>query len=151
MTKHTMITFRLHRSGLILLVICALIVAALLFAAGWMGGMQYTSSRPAPVVAAAAATPPPPPPVAATTGVPIETPSDPFALRLGAFTAEDDAKAFVQSLATRKIDAAIYPMTNGTATVYIVRTGRYATHEEAAAAAAAMGKQGLDAVIVAGE
>lgn len=151
MTKHTMITFRLHRSGLVLLVICALLVAALLFAAGWMGGVQYTSSRSAPLVAAAAAQPVPPAATTTTSGVPIEAPSDPFALRLGAFTAEDDAKAFVQSLATRKIDAAIYPMTNGAATVYIVRTGRYATHEEAAAAAAALGKQGLDAVIVASE
>ncbi|HKO54941.1 MAG TPA: SPOR domain-containing protein, partial [Thermoanaerobaculia bacterium] len=121
MTKHTMITFRLHRSGLVLLVLCCLLVAVLLFAAGWLGGMQYArpSVRPAlPIVTKPAAPLPAPPPPA----------SDPLALRLGSFLSEAEATAFVQSLAARKIDAAIIPMSSGSATVYTVRSGRYPTH-----------------------
>jgi cell division septation protein DedD len=149
MTKHTMITFRLHRSGLVLLVICGLIVAVLLFAGGWLAATQYAgraAARPAPAPppgrADARPTPPPAPPPPA---------SEPLALRLGTFLSEEDAKAFVQSLAARKIDAAVIPMAGGSATVYTVRSGRYATHDAAAAAAASMAKQGLDAVIVPAE
>ncbi|HEV7920269.1 MAG TPA: SPOR domain-containing protein [Thermoanaerobaculia bacterium] len=148
MTKHTMVTFRLHRSGLVLLVFCGLIVAVLLFAAGWVSALQYAgrpsarpSVSPVPTVGGAEARPAPPPAPA----------SDPLSLRLGAFMTEEDAKAFVQSLAARKIDAAIIPVTGGTATVYTVLSGRYTTHDAAAAAAVSLEKQGLPAVIVPAE
>jgi cell division septation protein DedD len=146
MTKHTMITFRLHRSGLVLLVICALIVAVLLFAAGWISATHVgrASARPAPPQGRAEARPTPPPAPA-----PQPQPSEePLSLRLGAFMTEEEAKAFVQSLAERKIDAAIIPVSSGAATVYTVISGRYTTHDAAAAAAASMEKQGLSVVIV---
>jgi hypothetical protein len=146
MTKHTMVTFRLHRSGLILLVVCALIVAVLLFAAGWIGGMQHVGagfSPPGPAKAGPHVPPPAPP------APPPARAEEPLALRLGAFVTEEEAKAFVQSLAARKIDAAIIPVPSGSATVYTVLSGHYTTHDAAAAAAASMEKQGLDAVIVA--
>lgn len=142
MTKHTMVTFRLHRSGVVLLVVCGVIVAVLLFAAGWIGGMQHVPAAPPVGRAEARPTPPPAPP---PTPAPVE---EPLTLRLGAFVTEEEAKAFVQSLAARKIDAAIIPIPSGSATVYTVLSGHYTTHDAAVAAAASLEKQGLDAVIV---
>ncbi len=163
--KHTMITFQLHRRGVIVLALGAVFAGALLFAAGFMtarlpGRPSANPQLPArPAVSAAALVTPAkqamPPRAAATPAVapaaakPMAA-SEAFAIRQAMFVAEPEAKAFVQELAARKIESAIVPIaTSGATVLYTVQTGRFATRDEAAMAVTALARdQGLNGAIV---
>lgn len=41
MTKHKMVTLRLHRSGVLLVILLAILFAILIFVAGCVTGMQF--------------------------------------------------------------------------------------------------------------
>jgi len=135
MTKHTMVTLRLHRSAVILIIVFALIFAILIFVAGYLSGGKRVA-KPAAATAAA-----PQKHVALEArAVPAAQPT--VTIRVGMFTTEAEAKALVQRLAAEKIAASIrpLPMDNG-ATLYLVMTGRYATREEAASAASKLAEE----------
>lgn len=163
--KHTMITFQLHRRGVIVLALGAVFVGALLFAAGFMSARlpDRLTRNPRPQAkpvlhAAALATPAKQLTVPRTPAASAVTPaaakpmakSDAFSIRVAMFVAEPEAKAFVQELAARKIESAIVPIGTSSATVlYTVQAGRFATRDEAAAAVAALARdQGLNGSVV---
>ena len=148
MTKHTMVTLRLHRNGVILAVVFAILFAILIFVAGYLFG-----TRRGAAIALAKPTPP-------KTGVPkIVAPKVPttdkaftaaVAVRVGLFSAEADAKALVQRLAASKVTATIAPLpTDAGPTLYLVLVGRYTNRRAAAAAAAALAEEHeLDTAVV---
>lgn len=156
-----MVTMRLHRSGVMLVIVFALLIAILIFAAGYLVGMSRgvkialakpavpkiatpklptaklpTAKLPAAQAAAPATETAPPPPT--------------LAIRAGVFPVEDEAKALVQRLALSKLEATVLPVaTESGPTLYMVLVGRYASRAEAAAAAAELGRrQGLDTAVV---
>ncbi|MBV8545203.1 MAG: SPOR domain-containing protein [Acidobacteria bacterium] len=131
--KHSMVTFRLHRTAVIFIIIGSLLAALLIFAAGYVLAM-----RRRPVVAAvpAVAASAPAPPVAAAQPAPkVEM----LAVRVGIFDSEDDAKTLAQQLAARKLDAVVVPLTtSGGVKLFTVEVGQYLTRAAAAAAASAL-------------
>jgi cell division protein FtsN len=148
--KHTMVTFQLHRTGVVLLVIGSLLVGGLLFAGGYLAGMRRA---PAPRVALPVA--PKAPPVnaalvpAAAPAAPA-TPPEHYAIRAGLFTSNEEATAYLQQLTARKLTATIasMPTTSGP-TLYAVRIGDYPTRRAAAAAAETLQREhGINGAIV---
>ena len=133
MTKHEMVTFRLHRGGVILAVILALVFAILIFAAGYL---TATARRRAVVPAAPAKSAAKP---AAAPQTPATASSAPAAqaltIRAGAFATEEEAKALAGKLTAGKIESRIVPFetAEGT-TLYLVLAGSYTTRPEALAA-----------------
>jgi len=166
-----MVTFRLHRKGVVLLALGAVLLGVLLYMAGCLVGQRRGGAarlgRPAglPKVAAPAAAlkrpalrapaapalpaAPAVPPVPAASLVPAAPQA--FALRAGAFTDEAEAKALVQDLASRGLQASLVPVpAGGGAVLQTVLLGRYASREEAAAALAELARrEGISAVVVA--
>jgi len=140
--QHSMVTFRLHRTAVIFMIIGAIFAAVLIFAAGYFLAMRRRGSVPIPVAApqaaAATATSPPPPP------------SDLLAVRVAIFESEDEAKALAQQLAARKLATAIVPVTTtGGIKLYTVQVGQYTTRGDAAAAAASLAEEpGLHPAVV---
>jgi cell division septation protein DedD len=167
--QHTMMTFQLHRKGVILLALGALLLGALLYMAGCLVGQRRAAaigvsrvsrvSRPNGPKLPAAPTPKPAslraPAVLALPSAPAvsKTPAAPetFALRAGAFTDEAEAKVLVQELAGRGFQASLVPMpTSSGAVLQTVLVGRYASREAAAAAASELAHQtGISAAVVA--
>lgn len=166
-----MVTMRLHRSGVILVIVFALLIAILIFAAGYLVGMsrgvKIALAKPAvPKIATpklptaklpTAKLPTAKAPAAATTTDTAATPATEtapppptLAIRAGVFPVEEEAKALVQRLTASKLEATVLPVaTESGPTLYIVLVGRYATRAEAAAAAAELGRrQGLDTAVV---
>ncbi len=170
-----MVTMRLHRSGVVLVVVFALLIAILIFAAGYLVGMsrgvKIALAKPAvPKIATPKlptaklptaklptaklpALPGAKAPVAATTAAAATETAPPpptLAIRAGVFPVEADAKALVQRLAVSKLEATVLPVvTESGPTLYLVLVGRYASRAEAAAAAAELGRrQGLDTAVV---
>ena len=149
---HTMVTFRLHRSGVILLVVFGLVLAALIYVAGYMTAARVT---PKNVARSTAGVPSPRTPATAvprsTAKVPsaqkapqpsieqrvTSVPSEPLTLRIAIHTTEEDAKAQVASLTAQGLQPAIVqaPTTSGV-TLHTVIVGRYETRADANAAAA---------------
>ena len=155
-----MVTFRLHRKGVVLLALGAVLLGALLYMAGCLVGQRRGAvaqlGRPAglPKVPAAPALKPPALRAPAAPGAPAVSPlpaaPQAFALRAGAFTDEAEAKALVQDLASRGLQASLVPVpAGGGAVLQTVLLGRYASREEAAAALAELGREGISAVVVA--
>jgi cell division septation protein DedD len=74
---------------------------------------------------------------------------DVYILRVGLFTAKDDASALVQQLAARKLTASISTSHTTTGPIlYSVHVGRYPTRREAAAALEAMERDlGIDGAV----
>ena len=132
--KHTMVTFQLHKKGVILIVILCLIVAVLLVAAGYVWGRQSAAKqaaavaqKPAPAKPASAAPPAPAAPVIH------------YTLRIGIETSEEEAQAKVKELGLKKLAATVVPMeTSGGAVLYEIRTGAYPDRAAAAKAATAL-------------
>ena len=167
-----MVTMRLHRSGVILVIVFALLIAILIFAAGYLVGMsrgvKIALAKPAvPKIATPKlptaklptaklpALPGAKAPAAATPNTAAATtetapPPPTLAIRAGVFPVEEEAKALVQRLTASKLEATVLPVaTESGPTLYMVLVGRYASRAEAAAAAAELGRrQGLDTAVV---
>lgn len=146
--KHAIVTFRLHRRGVILLAVGAVLLGALLFAAGCLTGMRRagrTSAAAAPAVPAV-------PRIAAQPAKSAETPAEPedaYALRVGTFADEAEAKTLADELAAAGHKPAIAPMeTSGGVLLHTVRIGPYATREAASEAASGLARRGVSSVIV---
>jgi hypothetical protein len=164
MTKHSMVTLRLHRKGVILVVVFSLLLAVLIFFAGFLfgtrrGGSSFAVAKPTlpkvavPQVAVPkVAVPKVAAPKLPALAVPAVTATraaalggealgevvaqNAVAVRAGMFPDEADAKALVQRLAAGKIAATIVPMPMDSGpTLYLVLVGRYTNRREAAAAA----------------
>lgn len=138
---HTMVTFRLHRSGVVLLVVFALVLAVLIYAAGYMTAVFTRGSVPRPAVPSAkvpasAAVPPIARTPAAPKSAQKSVPSEPLTLRIAVHTSEEDAKAQVATLAAQGLQPAIVQAaTTSGVTLHTVVVGRYETREAANAAA----------------
>ncbi|MEA2414996.1 MAG: hypothetical protein QOI58_1653 [Thermoanaerobaculia bacterium] len=141
--KHSMVTFRLHRTAVIFIIIGSLLAALLIFAGGYVLGMRR---RPVPPAAPAVATAAPPPAVATVPAAKGEV----LAVRAGIFDSEEEAKALAQRLAARKLDAAVVPLTtSGGVKLFTVEAGQYTTRAAAAAAAASLkDDEGLQGAVV---
>ena len=145
--KHTIVTFRLHRRGVILLALGSILLGALLFAAGCLAGMR----RAERTAAAAPAIPAPPAPLKPK---PPEAPKDEqveeaYALRVGTFADEAEAKTFADELAAAGQKPAISPMpTSGGVMLHAVSVGPYPSRDAASEAATGLARRGISAVIV---
>ena len=98
------VTWRLHKKGVILLVAGCVLISLMTFVAGYILGNRRVARPPAAPAKKVAPKPAP----AKATASPAE-PQD-LALRVGLFTAEEDAKALVAQLATAKLEATVIPM-----------------------------------------
>jgi cell division septation protein DedD len=142
--KHSMVTFRLHRTAVIFIIIGSLLAALLIFAGGYFLAMRRRPDLPvAPTITAAA-----PAPAVAT--APPAPKVDLLAVRVGIFDSEDEAKALAQGLAARKLDAIVVPMTTSEGVkLFTVEVGQYITREAAAAAATSLkDDEGLQGAVV---
>jgi len=165
--KHTMVTFRLHKLGLLLVIAGAVLLGVLLFAAGYLSASVKAAALPNVTAAAVpplplpltkpAAAPAPdtaaPPAPATAPATPPSAPAPPaetFALRVGAFADEQAAKESVKALADRGFAATIVAVAAGGATVlYTVRIGSYPTRAAAAAVADKLSREhGIDAAVI---
>lgn len=165
--KHTMVTFRLHRIGVVWIVVGCLLLAVLIFAAGYLAGTRrgiaITTARlkkPAvPKIAPPKVAVPklpvnvPPVPVAPAAVAAAKSEETSVALRVGVFPSEEEAKASVQQLTALGLKPTIVPVPRAEATpLYTVRVGRYASRSDAVAAARALEKQhGLVSAVVPAE
>lgn len=145
--KHTMITFRLHRKGVVLVSIGAVLMGALLFAAGYLAALR----RPAPSHPGKIAAPAPKiersekQESAATPHIEDEA----FTLRVGAFADEAEAKVLVQELAARGHKSVAAPVARKGIVLHMVLLGRYAGRDAAAEAAAELKrKDGIASAVV---
>jgi cell division septation protein DedD len=141
--KHSMVTFRLHRTAVIFIIIGSLLAALLIFAGGYVLGTRRLP--PAPAVPAVVV--PAPPPAVATAPAPkVEM----LAVRAGIFDSEEEAKALAQQLAARKLDAVVVPLkTSGGVNLFTVEVGQYTTRAAAAAAASSLkDDEGLQGAVV---
>jgi len=138
MTQHSMVTIRLHRIGVILIVIGVLLFAILLFAGGYIAGRVQgkkialkTPEVKLPALPVPANTAPPA--TASAAGGGGATPNaEVFTIRAGTYATEADAKAVVARLATRKLDATIEPRTTSEGTnFFVVFAGRFPDRSEA--------------------
>ena len=147
MTKHSMVTFRLHRMAVIFMIVGAVLVAALLVGAGYLLGKWRRPAaevvgRLKPAAPLGAAQKP-------AAVVPTET-TEPLAVRVAMFDTEEEAKGFVQQLAARKLAASILPVnTSAGMTLYTVQVGSYPTRAAADAAAKSLTDEyGLHTAVV---
>lgn len=159
---HTIYTFTLHRLGVLLVAVGALFVAGLLFAAGWLVGSRQatpaTSTAVAATVAAAPATTEPTSSAAAPPAAASTTPSAPppapteaapangsallpaviFALEVGVFVGEEEAKGLVAALQQRGFEPVVVEQPGPRDhTLFRVMVGSYASRLEATQAAEA--------------
>jgi cell division septation protein DedD len=142
--KHSMVTFRLHRTAVIFIIIGSLLAALLIFAGGYFLAMRRRPDVPvAPPIAAAVPAP------AVATAPPAPKP-DLLAVRVGMFDSEDEAKALAQRLVSRKLDAVVVPMTTSEGVkLFTVEVGQYTTRAAAAAAARSLkDDEGLQGAVV---
>lgn len=161
--KHTMVTFRLHKTGVLLVIGGALLLGVLIFAAGYLAAARRGPALPkVPQLPAAAALPlpataPPPspssaavPPAAAAASSPAAPAAESFTLRVAAFATEQEAKASADGLAARGFQASVVPVPTGGATVlYTVRVGSYSTRAAAAAMADRLSKEhAIEAAVI---
>lgn len=131
---HTMVTFRLHRSGVILMVVFCVVLAILIYVAGYLTAV-YTRRPPAPPPKLVAAAAPKPAPMPAKKAA-VTEPKESLTLRLSVMTSEEDAKAELARLAGFGLKPEIVQMpTSSGVTLYNVCTGHYETRSAANAAA----------------
>lgn len=139
-----MVTFRLHRKGVVLVAIGAVLMGFLLFAAGYLAALR----RPlAPAAAAPAAKKEQPEKQESAAKPHLE--DEAFTLRVGAFADEADAKAFVQEMTARGHKPVVAPVAQSGTVLHMVLIGRYAGRDAAAAAAAELKrKEGIFSAVV---
>lgn len=145
---HTMVTFRLHRRGVILLVIFGVILAALIYVAGYLTAVYARKPAPTPkktiVAAPAPAKPAPRKPAA------LAETQEALTLRVAVLTSEEDAKAQVASLTALGLKPSIVQMpTSSGVTLFNIHVGEFATRSAANAAAKELqSRLGISPVIV---
>jgi cell division septation protein DedD len=150
---HTMVTFRLHRSGVILLVVFCVVLSILIYVAGYLTAV-YTS-RPAVAERRAgfslSKAPAPPLPKGQAEARPTSgEPKESLTLRLSVLTSEEEAKAELARLTGFGLQPVIVQMpTSAGVTLYNVCVGRYETRSAASAAAKELqSRLGFSPVIV---
>ncbi|HWM91302.1 MAG TPA: SPOR domain-containing protein [Thermoanaerobaculia bacterium] len=154
--KHTMVTFRLHRKGVVLVALGSVLLGTLLFMAGCLAGQLRAAKAPIlPSLPSVPTTPAVPaiPPIA--NGKQQSEPKDhiekeAFALRVGAFADEEAAKAYVQELTARGHQPSVVAeTTQGGVLLHTVRIGRYADRGKASEAASELArKEGISSAVV---
>jgi cell division septation protein DedD len=145
--EHSMVTFRLHRKGVIFVIIGSIFAAASIFAGGYLVALRRRPS--VPVLPATATATPAISTVAQTASAPPPK-SEILAVRVGVFDTEEEAQALVQRLAARKLETAVVPLTTAEGIkLYTVQVGQYTTREAAAAAASSLAEEpGLQPAVV---
>lgn len=129
---HTMVTFRLHRSGVILLVVLCVVLSIVIYVAGYLTAV-YTRKPPAPPPKPAVASVAPKPAPAKKTTV---EPKESLTLRVSVMTSEEEAKAELARLTGFGLQPVIVQMpTSAGVTLYNICVGRYETRSAANAAA----------------
>ncbi len=144
--KHTIVTFRLHRRGVLLLVVGSVLLGILLFAAGCLAGMRR-AGRTQAAAPALANVPPVPAPKPKT---PAEkSPEEAYVLRVGTFADEAEAKTFADELtaAGQKPAISLVP-TSGGVMLHTVSVGPYPSRDAASEAASGLARKGISAVVV---
>ena len=148
---HTMVTFRLHRSGVILLVVFCVVLAILIYVAGYLTAV-YTQRRTgfSPSKPVAVATPPPPTKGRAEARPTFREPKEALTLRVSVMTTEEEAKAELARLTGFGLQPVIVQMpTSAGVTLYNVCVGHYDTRSAANAAARELqSRLGFSPVIV---
>ena len=125
-----MVTFQLHKKGVLLIVILALLVAVLLVAAGFLWGRNSAAT-------AAAANRPPvqstaPTAASATAGASGRR----YTLRIAIEATEEDAQETVKALKMKKLAGTVAPIETSEGTVlYEIYAGSYPDRAAAAKAA----------------
>jgi cell division septation protein DedD len=150
-----MVTWRLHKKGVVLVVIGMVFFTIFVFAAGYLTAVMTNrtdkthrsyATKATTTTRASAATP------ATTTTTATAEPQhqEPLALQVALFPSEEEAGEFVKSLAEKKLEGAIVPMpTREGPVLYGIEVGEYKTRREALEAAEAMErKYGLVATVV---
>ena len=151
---HTMVTFRLHRFGVILLVVFTVVLAILIYVAGYLTAV-YTrpavAERRTGFSPSKAQAPAPTPTKGRAEARPtFAEPTEALTLRLSVLTSEEDAKAELARLAGLGLKPEIVQMpTTSGVTLYNVVIGRYETRSAANAAAGQLqSRLGFTPVIV---
>lgn len=142
-----MITFRLHRKGVVLVALGAVLMGALLFAAGYLTARR----RPLAQVPArpAASAPKHGKTEKQESAAKPHIEDEAFTLRVGAFADEADAKAFVQELTGRGLKPVVAAVAQKGVLLHTVLIGRYAGRDAAASAAAELKrKEGISAAVI---
>lgn len=131
---HTMVTFRLHRSGVILVVVFGVVLAGLLYAAGVLTAKFWTAAppqRPKPIALKPRATPP-----VVNRQAPPSAAKENLTLRVAVLTSEEDAKAQMASLAAMGLKPSVVQMpTSSGVMLHNVVVGHFETRAAANAAA----------------
>lgn len=141
--KHKMVTFRLHRKGVVLVSIGAVLMAFLLFAAGYLTALRR------PVAPAAAPAPKIEKPEKQESAAKPHIEDEAFTLRVGAFADEAEAKAFVDEMTARGHEPAVAAMARNGVVLHMVLIGRYTGRDAAAEAAAELKrKEGISSAVV---
>ncbi len=131
---HTMVTFRLHRSGVILGVVFGVVLAVLIYAAGVLTAKFWTSA-PKPVQRRAGFSPPKATPERRAEARPT-LPKESLTLRVAVLTSEEDAKAQIASLTAMGLKPSIIQMpTSSGVTLHNLIVGHFETRAAANAAA----------------
>lgn len=135
---HTMVTFRLHRSGVILLIVFLVVLAILIYVAGYLMA-TYTQKRnvahPALPIAAPQKQQAPPPTANRQPPTPA-TPRESLTLRVSVHTSAEDAQAQVASLTAMGLKPTIIQMpTTSGVTLHNVCVGHFETRSAANAGA----------------
>ena len=148
--KHAMITWRLHRKGVVLVSIGAVLMGFLMFAAGYLTALRRPLPSPAiPPIVAAAPVPKKPEPKKQESAAQPHIENEAFTLRVGAFADEADAKALVKELTVRGHKPVVAPVAQNGILLYMVLIGRYTGRDAAAEAAAELKrKEGIFSAVV---
>lgn len=148
---HTMVTFRLHRRGVILLVIFGIVLAALIYVAGYLTAVYVRKPEATPKAPVLAVAPiPKPAPAGAAKPVPPQEPQEALTLRVAVLTSEEEAKAEVARLTALGLQPAIVQMpTSSGVMLFNLHHGRFTTRSAASAAAKELlSRLGISSVIV---
>lgn len=150
--KHAMVTFRLHRKGVVLVSIGAVLMGALLFAAGYLTARRGSAAQGKEKETMEEITAPAPQEKKTEKQESAAKPhieDEAFTLRVGAFAEEADAKAFVQELAAHGHKTVVTPVAQQGVVLHMVLLGRYAGRDAAAKAAAELKrKEGIASAVV---
>jgi hypothetical protein len=141
-----MITFQLHRNGVILIVTGCVLLAILFVAGGYLAGAAHSRTASAALPAISLI-----PRKAASPAAqkPAED-QESLSLRVGMATTEEEAKAEVQHLAVEQLMTTIVPVeTSNALPVYEIHFGHYTDRRTAVADAEMLQKDyGLTAAVV---
>jgi septal ring-binding cell division protein DamX len=157
---HEIVTWRLHKKGVILAVLALLLFTILVFAAGYMTAvMRLASMPPKPATAAKAAAPKAKAATTtqasavapgATSAAAPPAPQQTLALQVAIFASEEEATTYVKELAKMELTGFVVAMpTRDGPVLYGVEAGEYKSRRDALAAADVLQhKHGIRATVV---